>query len=127
MRPIAATLVFLCAAIGAGHAEDHWVGSWAASQQLVEPRNSLPQDDLHDATLRQVVHLSIGGAQLRVHVSNRYGTAPLHITSLHVAKPAAASDADRTKPLRERGGRNRIAHHYGSEQRYGDSRRRVVL
>jgi lysophospholipase L1-like esterase/peptidoglycan/xylan/chitin deacetylase (PgdA/CDA1 family) len=58
---------------------------------LVEPRNSLPQDDLRDATLRQVVHLSIGGAQLRVHVSNRYGTAPLHITSLHLARPAAAT------------------------------------
>jgi len=94
-------LVFLCAANGAGYAEDRshpsaptpgapgttvWVGSWAASQQLVEPRNSLPQEDLRDATLRQVVHLSIGGAELRVHVSNRYGTAPLRITSLHVAR-----------------------------------------
>src|SRR5215471_9559994 len=106
IRPIMAALVFLCAANGAGYAEDRshpsaptpgapgtpvWVGSWAASQQLVEPRNSLPQEDLRDATLRQVVHLSIGGAQLRIHVSNRYGTAPLHITSLHVAKPAAAT------------------------------------
>jgi lysophospholipase L1-like esterase len=86
-----AALVFLCAANGAGHAEDRWVGSWAASQQLVEPRNSLPSDDLRDATLRQVVHLTIGGAQLRIHVSNRYGTAPLRITSLHVARPAVAT------------------------------------
>src|SRR5262252_3325969 len=87
IRPIMAALVFLCAANGAGYAEDHWVGSWAASQQLVEPRNSLPQADLTDVTLRQVVHLSIGGTELRVHVSNRYATAPLRVTSLHVAKP----------------------------------------
>jgi len=91
-----AALVFLCAANGAGYAEDHWVGSWAASQQLVEPRNSLPQADLTDVTLRQVVHLSIGGTELRVHVSNRYATAPLRVTSLHVAKPLCHPNAPTT-------------------------------
>src|SRR5260221_7609317 len=41
--------------------EAHWVGSWATSQQLVEPGNALKADDLRDATLRQIVHLSVGG------------------------------------------------------------------
>jgi lysophospholipase L1-like esterase len=68
-----------------------WVGSWATSQQVPEPNNSLTPEDMRDATLRQIVHLSIGGALLRVHLSNAFGTAPLHFTSVHVAGPAAAA------------------------------------
>ena len=70
-----------------------WVGSWAASQQIPEPNNALNPDDLHDATLRQIVHLSVGGKTLRVHLSNAFGTMPLHITSLHIAVPVSPSEA----------------------------------
>jgi len=68
-----------------------WVGSWAASQQIPEPQNALPSDDLRDATLRQIVHLSTGGATLRVHVSNAFGASPLHLTSVHIARPVSSS------------------------------------
>jgi len=68
-----------------------WVGSWGASQQIPEPQNALPSDDLRDATLRQIVHLSVGGGTLRVHVSNAFGTAPLHLTSVHIARPVSSS------------------------------------
>jgi lysophospholipase L1-like esterase len=64
-----------------------WVASWGTSQQIPEPQNALPPDDLRDATLRQIVHLSIGGAALRVHLSNAFGTEPLHVTSVHIAHP----------------------------------------
>src|SRR5215813_7622667 len=76
---LALIFVLLCAtAESAAQKRNHWVGSWATSQQLAEPKNSLSADDLNDITLRQIVHLSIGGSQLRVHLSNRFGTAPLH-------------------------------------------------
>ena len=65
----------------------HWVGSWATSQQVPEPANALASDDLRDATLRQTVHLSIGGSTLRVHLSNAFGTNELRITSAHIASP----------------------------------------
>ncbi len=71
-----------------------WVASWGASQQVPEPQNSLPVDDLRDATVRQIVHLSLGGSALRVHLSNAFGTVALHFTSVHVAhaiSPAAAA------------------------------------
>ncbi len=71
----------------------HWVGSWATSQQVPETQNSLDPDMLHDATLRQIVHLSVGGGQLRVRVSNAFGTAPLHMTAVHVARPVSAASA----------------------------------
>jgi lysophospholipase L1-like esterase len=71
----------------------NWVGSWAASQQIPEPQNALPDDDLHDATVRQIVHLSIGGGLVRVHLSNAFGKAPLHFTSVHIARPVSLSVA----------------------------------
>ncbi len=64
---------------------DAWVESWGASQQIPEPQNALPTDDMRDATLRQIVHLSLGGSALRVHLSNAFGTQALHFTSVHVA------------------------------------------
>jgi lysophospholipase L1-like esterase len=68
-------------------ASSMWVVSWAASQQIPEPENALPQDDLRDATLRQIVHLSLGGAELRVHLSNAFGAEALHFASVHIARP----------------------------------------
>jgi lysophospholipase L1-like esterase len=73
--------------------KEHWVGSWAASQQAPEVQNSLAVEDLHDATLRQIVHLSIGGGELRVRMSNAFGTAPLHLTAVHVARPVSAASS----------------------------------
>jgi len=71
----------------------HWVGSWAASQQIPEAANLLDTELLHDATLRQIVHLSVGGSELRVRVSNAFGTQPLHLTAVHVARPVSAASA----------------------------------
>jgi hypothetical protein len=68
-----------------------WVGSWATSQQLPEPQNSLPAEDLNDATLRQIVHLSVAGSRLRVHVSNAFGFLPLRLSSVHIARPLSTA------------------------------------
>lgn len=65
--------------------EARWVGSWAASQQIPEPRNALDPADLRDATLRQIVRLSAGGKTIRVRLSNAFGTAPLRFSRVHVA------------------------------------------
>lgn len=70
-----------------------WVASWGASQQIPEPQNSLPTDDLRDATVRQVFHLSVAGTAIRVHLSNAFGTTALHVTEVHIARPVAISPA----------------------------------
>jgi lysophospholipase L1-like esterase len=64
-----------------------WLGSWAASQQIPEPQNALPAQALRDATLRQIVHLTVGGRALRLRLSNAFGTAPLTILAVHLAMP----------------------------------------
>lgn len=68
-----------------------WVASWGASQQIPEPQNAMAADDLRDATVRQIFHLSAGGQALRVHVSNVFGVEPLHFTSVHIARPISPS------------------------------------
>ena len=70
-----------------------WVASWGASQQIPEPQNALPADDLRDATIRQIFHLSLGGPALRIHVSNAFGTEALHFASVHIAKPISPSSS----------------------------------
>ncbi|MGA2849976.1 MAG: SGNH/GDSL hydrolase family protein [Terracidiphilus sp.] len=98
-----AACVVMHAAKPSGPAPQAWVASWGTSQQIPEPQNALPPDDLRDATVRQIVHLSVGGSALRVHVSNAFGTEPLHITSVHIARPvspaSSAIDAETDHPL----------------------------
>src|SRR5579863_1822714 len=67
----------------------HWVGTWATSQ-IPEPKDAPAVDDLHDVTIRQIFHLSLGGNSLRVHLSNVFGTEPLHFSSVHIAHPLSA-------------------------------------
>ena len=71
-----------------------WVATWGASQQVPEPQNALPLEDLRDATVRQIFHISIGGLSLRVHLSNAFGTEPLHFSSVHIARPISAATAE---------------------------------
>src|SRR5580692_7326955 len=68
-----------------------WVATWGSAQQIPEPQNELPVDDLRDATVRQIFHLSVGGLGLRVHMSNAFGTEALHFTSVHIARPLSTT------------------------------------
>ena len=87
---------------------ESWVGSWAAPQQIPEPQNAVPTAQLNNATLRQIVHLSVGGPAIRVRISNAFGTAPLHVMAVHVARPSSPassrleSDSDRGVTFDER-------------------------
>ena len=52
----------------------HWVGTWAASAQAVEPALMPPNPPgLVDSTVRQIVHVSIGGSSLRIRISDALG------------------------------------------------------
>ena len=62
-----------------------WVGTWATSQQLVEPANLPPAPGLSGNTLRQVVHVSLGGQRVRIRFSNVFGDGPLTIAGAAVA------------------------------------------
>ncbi|MER6539579.1 SGNH/GDSL hydrolase family protein [Streptomyces sp. 900105755] len=55
-----------------------WAGSWEAAPSGTEP--AVP-----GAAYRNVVHLSVGGGEVRVRVSNRLGGAPLRLGAVTVA------------------------------------------
>ncbi len=96
---ICLALAFCAQATVAGpQNQPNWVGSWSTSQQIPEPNNALASSDLRDATLRQIVHLSLGGRLMRVHMSNAFGTAPLHLTSVHIARPVATTSPEAASP-----------------------------
>jgi lysophospholipase L1-like esterase len=83
-----AALLFAAAQLQAqaNAASQSWIATWGASQQIPEVQNALPAADPGDITVRQVFHLSTGGPELRVHVSNAFGTEALHFTAVHIAK-----------------------------------------
>ena len=94
----AIVILFLLASASAqgGRPNDsqlRWVGSWATSQQLVEPNNALNPEDFRDATLREIVHLSIGGNEVRVRLSNRFGSTPLTLTAVHIARAVSPNSS----------------------------------
>jgi lysophospholipase L1-like esterase len=92
---LAAALALTLSLNGAAGAEDRgrWVGAWASAQQIPEERNALPADALNDATLRQIVRLTLGGERLRVRISNAFGTTPLRVTATRVARPLSPGGA----------------------------------
>lgn len=59
-------------------AGDHYVAAWSPSMSAGGPH-------LHDQTLRMVVHASIAGTSLRLHLSNLRSSTPLVVGKLSVA------------------------------------------
>jgi lysophospholipase L1-like esterase len=70
-------------------ADRYWVTTWGCGPQLTEP-NNLPPAPLANSTLRQFVHVTLGGKHLRVRFSNTYGTYSVSINSAHIALSAGA-------------------------------------
>jgi len=62
---------------------DRWVGTWATSP--IAEANKDGGYGSNDMTLREIVHVSLGGPMLRVVLTNEFGTEPLVIGAVHVA------------------------------------------
>ncbi len=66
----------------------HWVGTWA-SVPTQTPATSTPT--LADETIRQVVHTSVAGGELRLRLTNEFGTTALRVGAVHVARRAGST------------------------------------
>lgn len=69
-----------------------WVGTWATSAFDGDPWHTVPT--LVDSTLREVVHTSIAGKEIRVRLSNEFGTEPLRVDAATVALSTTTSSVD---------------------------------
>jgi lysophospholipase L1-like esterase len=70
-------------------AQDHgfaWTGTWAAS-----PMRDDAGKGFNRQTLRQIVHTSVGGQMARIHISNLFGTQPLTVADVHIARRSTGS------------------------------------
>ncbi|GAA3440193.1 SGNH/GDSL hydrolase family protein [Kutzneria kofuensis] len=80
-----------------GAGGDHWVATWTSMPQLTEASNMPPapytqgNQVMVDATLRQTIHVSVGGSRFRLHLNNIFGGAPLPITAASVATPTGGA------------------------------------
>lgn len=69
----------------------HWVATWGTSAQQMAPKDLPPSPGLADNTLRQIVHVSIGGGRLRLRLSNQFGARPVPIDEVQIAAAAGGS------------------------------------
>ncbi len=95
--PLAAVVAVVLAVPAVSSAQGRWVGTWATGPVAVEPPPPEVQAEevptpsprtpvrVRNQTIRQVVRTSIGGSQVRVTLTNLFGTEPLEIGAAHVA------------------------------------------
>src|SRR5262245_41423599 len=83
--------------VGLGHASnddqsnEHWVGTW--SNALHQPDLGVPglsNPGFNNQTLRQIVHVSVGGPWVRVRLST-FGASSLVVGAAHIALGSTAS------------------------------------
>ncbi len=82
-------LLLLSRPADASHKHDAWVGTWAASPYAEANQHNL---FAQDTTLRQYVHISLGGSTFRLVLSNEFGTSDLRIDGASVALPASPAE-----------------------------------
>jgi lysophospholipase L1-like esterase len=71
---------------------NHWVGTWAAAP--VSVNNSGAEFGAVDTTYREIVHVSLGGARVRIILTNEFGTDSLTIGAANVALSAGKDDVN---------------------------------
>lgn len=77
-----------------------WIATWMPSQSATaaRPTNGNPDrvPTYADATIRQIVHTSIGGDHVRIRFSNEFGDRPIVLGSAHIALRTTGSGIDTT-------------------------------
>jgi lysophospholipase L1-like esterase len=71
---------------------DHWVGTWATSPMAAKnPEGKFGAPGTDGTTLRELVHISIGGPSVRVILTNEFGLDPLTIGAAQIALSSGTS------------------------------------
>jgi lysophospholipase L1-like esterase len=112
-------------AVTAAEQPGPWVGTWEAAQ-VMAARIGPSRTGFADQTVRDVVHLSVGGVEVRIRISDVFGRGPLHINDVRVALSAGGA---RTMPGTSRrvtfGGRGQVTIPAGAREFSDPIRMRV--
>jgi len=68
----------------AGQGNEHWVGTWSTAMHPPDVGFGITNAGFNNQTLRQIVHTSVGGQQVRVKLSTN-GASALLIGAAHIA------------------------------------------
>lgn len=96
--------------IGAEAEASHWVGTWSAAMQPPTYRGEPLAPGFQNRSLREIVHVSMGGNRLRIRLSNVHGDSPLDIGEARIALQAVnASIVTGSDRVLKFGGRTRVS------------------
>ena len=74
-------------------ANDGWTGTWATAVEFTGP-GDMPKKSLSNRSLREIIHVSLGGEVLRMQLSNIHSKEPVEIKSVFIANPTDKADID---------------------------------
>ena len=83
--------LMLCCAAAVGAQDSQWVGTWAAAAEFTG-QGDMPSAPLTNRSLREIVHVSLGGECLRLRLSNEFSAQPLEIKSVFIADALDSCD-----------------------------------
>ena len=73
--------------------ESTYFATWSSSQYLTE-NNNLPPISLSNNSIRQIVHVSVGGSTIRLKFSNRLGESELELKAVSLADSASQGSGE---------------------------------
>ena len=108
MKKLILTSALALLAVVGLQAQTKWTATWATAIEAPLAESDMPKTSMTNSTLRQVIHVSIGGDKLRMQLSNEKSHQPVEIKSVYIADTdgGKAIDAKTAKYLTFNGSRS---------------------
>lgn len=72
-------------------AQNVWKGTWATAVEYTG-KGDMPKESLSNRSCRQIVHVSFGGNEMRLKLSNEFSKEPVDIKSVYIADTDASAN-----------------------------------
>ncbi|WP_416973781.1 SGNH/GDSL hydrolase family protein [Streptomyces sp. 4F14] len=89
---LAALLLATASPAAARPADDGWAGTWGTAPAPAAP-DGISRTGFADRTVRMTAHTSVGGSEVRLRLSNAYGTSPLVLGRVTVGLAESSGSA----------------------------------
>ena len=100
--------LLVVAAVMSSTVHAQWVCSWATAAEFTGP-SDMPARPLTDRSLREIVHVTIGGDCFRLRLSNEFSKEPVEIKNIYVADALDSCDINaRTAKYLTFGGKKNV-------------------
>jgi lysophospholipase L1-like esterase len=102
--------VLFCPHFANAQQQHTWIATWTASQQGSDPDPDEPLLKLDNQTVRERARITLGGEQIRLRLSNEFGTAPVLIgkVTVGIADGSAGVAPGSIYPVTFNGGKESI-------------------